>query len=156
MSLRPAAASAAYDALDVDMRARIERLSAYHSLFYSQARIGAAAKAGDYYGFNEGEAPRRPLVKIHPVTGRRALFIGRHACNIPGMEAGASQALLDGLMDFACRPPRVYRHHWQVGDIVVWDNRCLLHRARPYDHAYPRVMMHTRIRGNPATESALG
>ena len=147
---------AAYEALDVDMRARVERLTAYHSLFYSQSRIGAQAKAGDYYGFNAGEAPRRPLVKIHAVTGRKSLFIGRHACNIPGMNAAESEALLDGLMDFACRAPRVYRHSWQVGDIVVWDNRCLLHRARPYDHGFPRVMMHTRVRGNPATESALG
>ena len=146
---------AAYEALDVDMRARLERLSAHHSLFYSQSRIGAVAKVGDYYGFNDGEAPRRALVKVHPDTGRRALFIGRHACNIPGMEAAASEALLDGLMDFACRAPRVYRHHWQPGDIVVWDNRCLLHRARPYDYQQPRVMMHTRIRGNPDSESAL-
>lgn len=146
---------AAYEALDVDMRARLERLSAYHSLFYSQSRIGAVAKVGDYYGFNEGEAPRRALVKIHPDTGRRALFIGRHACNIPGMDAAESEALLDGLMDFACRAPRVYRHRWQPGDIVVWDNRCLLHRARPYDYRQPRVMMHTRVRGNPDTESAL-
>jgi len=146
---------AAYEALDVDMHARLERLSAYHSLFYSQSRIGAQARVGDYYGFNAGEAPRRPLVKIHPVTGRRALFIGRHACNIPGLDPAESEALLDGLMDFACRAPRVYRHDWQVGDIVVWDNRCLLHRARPYDHAHPRVMMHTRVRGNPDTESAL-
>jgi alpha-ketoglutarate-dependent taurine dioxygenase len=146
---------AAYDALDVDMRARLERLSAYHSLFYSQSRIGAVAQVGDYYGFNAGDAPRRPLVKIHPETGRRALFIGRHACNIPGMDAAESEALLDGLMDFACRAPRVYRHRWQPGDIVVWDNRCLLHRARPYDYSLPRVMMHTRVRGNPATETAL-
>ena len=146
---------AAYEALDVDMRARLERLSAFHSLFYSQSRIGAVAKVGDYYGFNAGEAPRRALVKIHPETGRRALFIGRHACNIPGMDAAESEALLDGLMDFACRAPRIYRHHWQAGDIVVWDNRCLLHRARPYDYSEPRVMMHTRIRGNPDSEAAL-
>ncbi|MBK8958819.1 MAG: TauD/TfdA family dioxygenase [Proteobacteria bacterium] len=146
---------AAYDALDVDMQARLERLSAFHSLFYSQSRIGAVAKVGDYYGFNAGDAPRRPLVKVHPETGRRALFIGRHACNIPGMETAESEAFLDALMDFACRAPRVYRHRWQAGDIVVWDNRCLLHRARPYDYREPRVMMHTRIRGNPDTESAL-
>jgi alpha-ketoglutarate-dependent taurine dioxygenase len=146
---------AAYDALDVDMQARLERLSAFHSLFYSQSRIGAVAKVGDYYGFNAGDAPRRPLVKVHPETGRRALFIGRHACNIPGMESAESEAFLDALMDFACRAPRVYRHRWQAGDIVVWDNRCLLHRARPYDYHEPRVMMHTRIRGNPDTESAL-
>ena len=147
---------AAYDALDAGLRTRIEGLTAYHSLFYSQSRIGAQAKAGDYYGFNEGEAPLRPLVKTHPVTGRKSLFIGRHACNVPGMSAADSEALLDRLMDLACRPPRVYRHTWQPGDIAVWDNRCLLHRVQPYDHAHPRVMMHTRVRGEAATESALG
>ena len=147
---------AAYDALEAGLRTRIEGLTAYHSLFYSQSRIGAQAKAGDYYGFNEGEAPLRPLVKTHPVTGRKSLFIGRHACNIPSMSAAESEALLDRLMDLACRPPRVYRHTWQPGDIAVWDNRCLLHRVQPYDHAHPRVMMHTRVRGEVATESALG
>ena len=146
---------AAYAALPPSQRTEIEQLTAYHSLFYSQARIGAQAKHGDYYGFNEGQAPLRPLVKTHPVTGRKALFIGRHACNIPGMEPLASERLLDELLAFACRAPRVYRHCWQPGDIAVWDNRCVLHRARPYDHAHPRVMIHTRVRGNPATESAL-
>ena len=146
---------AAYAALETTQRTQIEDLTAYHSLFYSQARIGAQAKSGDYYGFSEGAAPLRPLVKIHPVTGRKALFIGRHACHIPGMDPADSEHLLDELLAFACRPPRVYRHTWQPGDIAVWDNRCVLHRARPYDNAHPRLMMHTRVRGDPATESAL-
>ena len=147
---------AAYDALPATQRTEIEHLTAHHSLFYSQARIGAQAQNGDYYGFNAGQAPLRPLVKTHPVTGRKALFIGRHACNIPGMDALRSEHLLDELLAFACRAPRIYRHSWQVGDIAVWDNRCVLHRARPYDYAHPRVMVHTRVRGNVATESALG
>ena len=146
---------AAYDALDAEQQTRLEDLTAYHSLFYSQARIGAQAHSGDYYGFNSAAAPRRPLVKVHPVTARKALFIGRHACHIPGMDAAQSERLLDELLAFACSAPRVYRHSWQPGDIAVWDNRCVLHRARPYDHVYPRVMVHTRVRGNPATETAL-
>ena len=147
---------AAYDALSTTQRVEIEPLSAYHSLFYSQARIGAQAKNGDYYGFNPGQAPLRPLVKTHPATGRKALFIGRHACNIPGMDTLASEHLLDELLAFACSAPRIYRHSWQPGDVAVWDNRCVLHRARPYDHTHPRVMVHTRVRGDPTTESALG
>jgi alpha-ketoglutarate-dependent taurine dioxygenase len=94
-------------------------------------------------------------VKVHPVTGRRALFIGRHAFGIPGLAADESERLLDQLLDFACHPPRVLRHHWQPGDLVIWDNRCVLHRARPYDPRVPRVMHHTRIAGDPATESGL-
>ncbi|MGE0483881.1 MAG: TauD/TfdA dioxygenase family protein [Gammaproteobacteria bacterium] len=146
---------AAYDALAPATRDRIEHLHAAHSLYYSQARIGAVAQSGDFYGFGDAAAPRRPLVKVHPVTGRRSLFIGRHACDLPGMTAKESERFLDELMDFACQPPRVHAHAWTPGDVAVWDNRCLLHRARPYDDAHARVMRHTRVRGEAASETAL-
>lgn len=146
---------AAYDALDAATRARIATLSAYHSLRYSQARIGHDAAVGASYGFHDEDPPRRPLVKVHPVTGRRSLFIGRHAYGIPGLDAGESERLLDELVTFACRPPRTYAHAWRPGDVVVWDNRCVLHRARPFDHREPRVMRHTRVAGEPASELAV-
>jgi alpha-ketoglutarate-dependent taurine dioxygenase len=149
---------AAYDALDEKMRDQISDLSAYHSLYYSQAKVGhAPSKQSAYtnYGFHEGEAPLRPLVKIHPETGRPALMVGRHAFGIPGMDADASERLLDELVEFACRPPRVYHHTWSAGDAVVWDNRCLMHRACPWDMSKPRVMYHARIAGDPASESGL-
>ena len=79
---------AAYDALDDAMRARIAGLSAYHSLRYSQARIGHVAAVGSSYGFHDGQPPLRPLVKVHPETGRPALYIGRHAYGIPGSRSG--------------------------------------------------------------------
>ncbi len=144
---------AAYQALDAATRQRLGGLSAHHSIRYSQARIGDTSR-GVGYGDYDGEPPLRPLVKIHPVTGRPSLFIGRHACGIPGLDAGESEALLDGLLEAACRPPRIYRHAWRPGDVAIWDNRCVLHRARPYDHAEPRVLRHTRIAGDPATEGA--
>jgi alpha-ketoglutarate-dependent taurine dioxygenase len=146
---------AAYDALDEAMRARIAGLAAYHSLEYSQKRAGFRAEPGASYsyGLDQAVAPLRPLVKVHPVTGRPALFIGRHAHGIPGLDARESEQLLDALLDFACRPPRVLRHRWQPGDLALWDNRCVLHRARPYDPRVPRVMHHTRIAGDPASES---
>ena len=147
-------ARAAYDALDETTRARIATLDAYHSYFYSQAKIGHKVEVGAGYGFFEGESPLRPLVKIHPVTGRPALYVGRHAASIPGMEQAEAEALIQYLNDFICQPPRVYTHHWQAGDVAVWDNRCLLHRACPYDYRQERVMMHTRIQGEPATESS--
>ena len=146
---------AAYQALDDAMRARIEGLAAYHSLFHSQAKIGHRAKVGAGYGFHEGEPPLRPLVKTHPVTGQAALYIGRHAYGIPGLSEQASEQLLTDLVNFACQPPRTLQHRWSVGDVVIWDNRCVLHRARPYDHRQPRVMQHTRIQGEPDTESGL-
>jgi len=149
---------AAYDALDDDLRAKVERLAAYHSLRYSQSKLGHQPKPGsDYsgYGFHDGPVPLRPLVKVHPETGRKSLVIGRHAHNIPGMEAGESERFLQELVDFACRPPRIYRHSWTAGDAVIWDNRCLLHQATPWDMSQARVMWHSRIAGDPVTESAL-
>ena len=145
---------AAYEALDEGMRRRIAALSAHHSLYHSQARIGHVVQPGAGYGFHTKGAPLRPLVKIHPVTGRPALCIGRHAHAIPGLDETESERLLSDLVECACRPPRTYAHRWQPGDVVIWDNRCVLHRARPYDYAEPRVMRHTRVAGDPATELA--
>lgn len=149
---------AAYDALDHDLRAKVEGLAAYHSLRYSQAKIGHLPKPGsDYsgYGFHDGPVPLRPLVKVHPETGRKSLVIGRHAHNIPGMDVVESERFLQELVDFACQPPRIYHHHWTAGDAVIWDNRCLLHQATPWDMTQPRVMWHSRIAGDPLSESAL-
>jgi alpha-ketoglutarate-dependent taurine dioxygenase len=148
---------AAYDALEDEMRARIAELSAYHSLYYSQAKLGHAPKGdSEYsgYGFHDQEPPLRALVKVHPETGRRSLLIGRHAYGIPGLAPADSERLLNDLVDFACRPPRVHHHVWSPGDAVVWDNRCLLHRAMPWDMTEPRVMYHARIAGDPASEFA--
>ena len=145
---------AAYDALDEATRRRIAGLSAHHSLYHSQAQIGHVVQTGAGYGFHTKGAPLRPLVKVHPVTGRPALFIGRHAYGIPGLAEEESRQLLSDLVDFACRPPRTYAHRWQPGDVVIWDNRCVLHRARPYDYREVRVMRHTRVAGDPATELA--
>ena len=146
---------AAYDALDSATRAQIAQLNAYHSYFYSQAKLGHTVEVGAAYGFFAGESPLRPLVKFHPVTKRPALYLGRHAASIVGMEQRDAEVLIEQLNAFICQPPRVYTHHWQAGDVAVWDNRCLLHRARPYDYREERVMMHTRVQGDPATESAL-
>ena len=148
-------ARAAYDALDAAMRARIDALNAYHSYFYSQGRMGHQVAVGAGYGFFAGEPPLRPLVKVHPVTGRKSIYLGRHAGRIPGMDDAEAEALIDALNAHTCQAPRVYTHCWQRGDVVVWDNRCLLHRARPYDYREERVMMHTRVRGEVATETAL-
>lgn len=148
-------ARAAYDALDKDLQEKIAGLAAYHSLYHSQAKIGHQVKTGAGYGFHGEEAPLRPLVKIHPVTGRKALYIGRHAYGIPGLDEAESETLLRDLVTFACQKPRTYMHNWQPGDIAIWDNRCVLHRARPYDYSQARVMKHTRVAGDPQTECAL-
>lgn len=151
---------AAYDALDDSTREQLAGLSAYHSLYYSQRRVGLLPtqnEAGGYdmYGYHDHEVSLRPLVKVHPVTGRTNLLIGRHAHNIVGMDADESTALLDRLAEEACQPPRTYYHQWSEGDAVLWDNRCIMHRGVPWKMDEPRRMWHTRIAGDPATEAAL-
>jgi alpha-ketoglutarate-dependent taurine dioxygenase len=156
---------AAYEALDDGARRRIAALSAFHSLYYSQARLGVdptvTAAANARLASRSAvarpaleTAPLRPLVKVHPVTDRPALFVGRHAYGIPGLGPDESTTLLDDLVEFACQPPRVFRHRWHPGDLVVWDNRCVLHRARPYPATEARSMVHTRVAGDEATERA--
>ncbi len=150
---------AAYDALDDATRTKVEGRAAYHSLYYSQAKLGHVPKkkGSEYngYGFHDGPVPLRPLVKVHPETGRKSLLIGRHAHDIPGMDKDESARFLQELVDFACQAPRVYHHDWKAGDAVIWDNRCLLHQATPWDMREPRIMWHSRIAGDPASEAAL-
>jgi alpha-ketoglutarate-dependent taurine dioxygenase len=166
---------AAFDALAPDLRERVQVLKAHHSLIESQARTGQDASAtkqafaaltsrasGEPRPAADAAAqatlhdspPLRPLVKHHPETGRPALFIGRHAYGIQGLESSESAALLAELNDFACQPPRILTHNWQVGDFVIWDNRCVLHRVRPWDPAEARTVVHTRVNGDPKSEAA--
>ena len=145
---------AAYDALDDAMKDRIKDLSAYHSLYASQAKIGHIAATGAGYGYHTKGAPLRPLVRTHPVTGRKSLCIGRHAYRIPGLDDAQAQDLLDELLDLACQPPRIHTQNWRPGDLMIWDNRCVMHRARPYDFNETRIMQATRIAGDPATDLA--
>jgi alpha-ketoglutarate-dependent taurine dioxygenase len=145
---------AAWDALESERQRALEGLSAFHSLYYSQSRAGFTHTTDQLYGFHDKGAPLRPIVKVHPETGRKSIYTGRHAHDIPGMTPEASQALLDELLEWACQPPRTYRHRWAVGDLVVWDNRCLMHRACPYDPSQPRHLRGSRVSGHPASELA--
>ena len=128
---------------------------------YSQGRAGNLPDQqnddGTYnlYGYHDMEVSLRPLVKVHPVTGRPNLLIGRHAHDIVGMGQEESTKLLDDLNDWACQAPRTYHHQWTVGDAVVWDNRRLQHRGTPFDMTEPRRMWHTRIAGEPSSELAI-
>lgn len=162
---------AAYTALPESERTRLCGLRAHHSLYQSQTGVGQGASGTSDalkllhsqrtrqdqqpgYSENDGEPPIRELIKIHPETAVPALYIGRHAYNVMGMPEEESAELLAGLVDFACQAPRVLTHRWQPGDAVMWDNRCVLHRARPWDPAEARAMFHTRVAGDPATETA--
>lgn len=148
---------AAYDALDDTTRTLVHGRAAHHSLVYSQSKLGHTQQAGSAYngyGMHTTGRPLRPLVKVHPETGHTSLLIGRHAHAIPGMDAAESERFLEGLVEWACQAPRVHHHQWQAGDVVVWDNRCLLHRAEPWDFTLPRVMWHSRLQGDPVAERA--
>ncbi len=152
---------AAYEALDDATRERIAGLAAFHSRRYSMDRADLHVDRDDaerygLYGYDADlEPPLRPLVKVHPATDRPNLLIGQHAHAIPGLSPEESEALLDRLEDHACRVPRTYHHEWTVGDALLWDNRRLMHRATPHDPEQPRRMWHTRIAGDPVTESGL-
>lgn len=144
---------AGYAALDQETKDRIDGLSAYHSTEFSQANdIGDFPQRAEGTIYH-GEAYLRPLVKTHPRTGVKNLFVGRHAFGIPGLERKESRELLKSLVDFVVSDAtRVYQHQWQSGDTMIWDNRALLHRARPYDYDQPRVLIGTRVAGDAASE----
>ncbi|MCP3853119.1 MAG: TauD/TfdA family dioxygenase [Actinomycetia bacterium] len=152
---------AAYQALDTETRDLVQDLVAYHSLYYSQGRVGYLPRQEDdgsygMYGYHDHEVSVRPLVRVHPETGISHLNIGRHAHNIPGMDPDESEKLLDRLNEEAIADPdRVYFHQWTEGDAIVWDNRSLMHCATPFDMTQARVMWHTRIAGERESEAAL-
>lgn len=150
---------AAYDALDEKTRILITQSSARHSLSHSQRKIGEQTKAknSEYvgYGLDVSDIPLRPLVKTHPETGRKALAVGRHAFAVEGLSERASEELLERLNAFAVHNRLwIYQHPWSVGDVVVWDNRCLMHRACSWRFTEKRIMCHSRIAGDPISEAA--
>ena len=146
---------AGYASLPTDLQEQIESLSAYHSTEFSQANDLGDFPERDKNSIYHGEAYLRPLVKVHPETGVKSLFIGRHAFGIPGLSRQRSRELLAQLLEHVVdEPTRVYQHQWREGDLLVWDNRALLHRARPYDYSEPRVLIGTRVKGDEASELA--
>ena len=146
---------AGYAALDDAMKKRIEGLSAYHSTQYSQANDLGDFPEQSRDGIYHGEAYLRPIVKVHPETGVKNLFIGRHAFGLTGLDRQESRRLMSHLLEFVVsEEDRVYTHSWVPGDTLIWDNRALLHRACPYDYSKARVLTATRVAGDPKSELA--
>ena len=150
---------AAYDGLSQSMKEKINDLSAYHSYEWSQKeRFGHKdPKVSEFnsYGFDIDPKPLRPLVKTHNETGQKCLTIGRHINKIPGMSDQEAQNLARELEEFACsNEDWVYHHSWEVGDAVIWDNRCLMHQDCMWDLSEGRIMYHSRIEGDPISEAA--
>jgi len=146
---------AGYAALDQATKDRIANLSAYHSNEYSQANDVGDFPQRDKDTIYHGEAYLRPLVKVHPDTGVKNLFVGRHAFGIPGLPRDESKRVIKSLIDFVVSDPvRVYKHNWRPGDTLLWDNRAILHCAEPYDYTRARVLIGTRVAGDEASELA--
>jgi alpha-ketoglutarate-dependent 2,4-dichlorophenoxyacetate dioxygenase len=135
---------AAYDALPDDMKARLEGLVAEHSLFNSRARIG-------FGNWNEMERQKlevvpQAMVRTHPESGRRHLYVASHAGRVLGMPEAEGRALIDQLLAHASQRQFVYTHRWRVGDLVMWDDRCTLHRGTDYDDLrHKRDMMRATV-----------
>jgi alpha-ketoglutarate-dependent 2,4-dichlorophenoxyacetate dioxygenase len=140
---------AAYDALDAATKAQIEALVCEHSLMYSRGSLGML----DYS--DEERARFRPvrqsLVRRHPVTGRPSLYLSSHAGAIVGMPMPEARILLRDLSEHATQPRFVYVHRWRQWDLVMWDNRQVMHRVRRYDESQPRDMRRTTVAGDAPT-----
>ena len=145
---------AVYDSLPEKTKAQIEDMIAVHSIFHSRATIGFT----DFTAEERAGLPpvQQRLVRTHPGSGRKSLYIASHASEIVGMPVPEGRMMLLDLMDIATRPEFVHAHKWRKGDLVIWDNRCTLHRARPFDPAEPRDMRRTTVAGDgPTVEQAL-
>jgi alpha-ketoglutarate-dependent 2,4-dichlorophenoxyacetate dioxygenase len=123
---------AAYDALPEDEKARLEGLRVHHSIAYSRQTLG--------FEFSESEQDAlkgaiHPLVRTIPRSKRRSLYVASHASRIIDWPVPEGRLLLRDLIEHATRPEFVYRHQWRGGDLVIWDNRATMHRARPFDDA---------------------
>jgi alpha-ketoglutarate-dependent 2,4-dichlorophenoxyacetate dioxygenase len=142
---------AAYDALPEAMKKKIEPLVASHSIWYSRVLSGFPEPTPE-------ELQSRPpaehrIVQVHPTSGRKTLYLASHASHIVGWPVDEGRALLRELTEFATQRQFVYRHKWMAGDIVIWDNRCLMHRATPFeDVQYVRDMRRTTCRERAIVE----
>jgi alpha-ketoglutarate-dependent taurine dioxygenase len=140
----------AYEALPATLKRRIDSLEAVHDATYNSA--GAMRK-----GYKEVTDPRtapgarHPLVRTHPETGRRSLFLGRRRNSyVLGLELDESERLLDELWRHATQRQFTFRQQWRVGDVMVWDNRCTLHRRDAFDPTARRLLHRTQIRAASA------
>ena len=132
-----------YDHLDENLKQELEELEVEHDINHSRQTVG--------YVFTDAEAAAMPparhsIVQTNPVTGRKSLLIGSHAKRIIGWPENRSRILLDELLDKTTQPDNCYHHEWKTGDVVIWDNRSVLHRATPFDAGrYRRIMQRTTV-----------
>jgi alpha-ketoglutarate-dependent 2,4-dichlorophenoxyacetate dioxygenase len=139
----------AYDTLDDKTRALVEDMVCEHSLMYSRGSMG-------FTGLTDEERAmmkpvRQRLVRAHPVTGRKSLYLSSHAGTIVGWLVPESRDLLRDLTEHATQRENVYVHRWRQYDVVMWDNRQTMHRVRRFDETQPRDMRRTTVAGDAMT-----
>ena len=146
---------AAYDALPEAMKRRIEGLSCEHSIWHS--RVLAGAKPENIRDDERAAMPGavQPLVRIHARTGRKSLVLASHVARVIGLPDEEGRALLAELTQFALQDRFTYSHRWSVGELVIWDNRCTMHRGTPFDDKrYRRDMRRTTVQNPKAAMAA--
>lgn len=138
---------AAYDALPEEAKAEVAGLAAEHYAFHTRLWLGDTS----YTQAQRSSLPpvQWPLVRTHPGSGRKLLWVGAHATHIVGWTLAEGRMLLAELLEHATQRERVYRHRWRVGDLVMWDNRCTLHRGRRFDLAQRRELRRTTTEDVP-------
>jgi alpha-ketoglutarate-dependent 2,4-dichlorophenoxyacetate dioxygenase len=134
---------AVWDSLPEETRASLEGLVVEHSLFYSHGAIG-------FMDFSEEERAAlppvpQPLVRTLSESGRKTLYLASHASHVIGWPVPEGRVLLRELIEVATQREFVYQHRWRVGDLVMWDNRCTMHRVRPYDQGERRDMRRVTV-----------
>lgn len=138
----------AYETLPDDLKKRVEGRVAVHDATYTSAGE-VRKKFAAYVGTTDPEkAPgaRHPLVRVHPVTGRKSLYLGRRS-GASGVMGEPDSQLWDALWAHCCNPAFTYAHHWAVGDLLIWDNRCTMHYRESFDDSQRRMMHRAQTRG---------
>ena len=138
---------AAYAALPQEKKDEVEGLVVEHSLAHSRAQIAPDLMSDEF--LRDTPPAEHPLVRTVVETGEKALLVGSYTTRIIGWPLEEGKALLQELLEWAAQPQFVYRHQWRLHDLVMWDNRCCLHRGRPWDgHQYKRIMHRTTLAGD--------
>lgn len=142
---------AAYDDLTDEEKERFAGIRVVHTLEATQRLVDPDPSPEEVAVWRQRPAKEHPLVWTH-LSGRRSLVLGATTESVVGMDPAEGRAFLDGLLARATAPDRVYRHEWQVGDLVIWDNTGVLHRALRYDATSPRDMHRTTLYGKEAVQ----
>ena len=141
---------AGYDALSPEIKAKLEGLVAEHSLVYSRGTVDPTSLTDEM----KAELPpvRQAMVRVNPVTGRKSVYVGAHASHVIGWPIEEGRAFIKMLTEHTTQPQFCHSHAWRVGDIIIWDNRSMLHRATAYDTVkYKRLMQRTTVGGDALT-----